>query len=136
MQIRNKGWWALLAALSLLTACGGPLKVSSARRTLEYNQGTGHVRVRNVEQDVFLVVELRKPAAAVFAKMKDGKPYFTSGEQRFEVHYASYWEGPDGLKAHLVAVVPRDLRDFELHLEGFSSYRFTADSEISERLKL
>jgi len=155
MQIRKTRLWPLLAALALLAACGGPLKVSSARRTLAYNQGTGYVQVRNIEQDVFLVVELDEPAAEVFEKMKGGKPYFTAGDQRFEVHFSQFMEsavsrtetapggsasapqeGPKKRSALLVAVVPRDVRAFELQLEGFPAYKFTADSEISERLKL
>lgn len=155
MQFRKKNLWPLLAAFALLTACGGPLKVSSARRTLEYNQGTGYVQVRNTEQDVFLVVGLDEPAAEVFERMKSGKPYFTAGDRRFEVHFSQFTEsavsrtetgpggsastqqeGPQKRSALLVAVVPRDVRAFELQLEGFPAYKFTADSEISERLKL
>lgn len=132
---------AILGAALLVGSFAGcsrhPLKIESARRTLRYNQGGSVVMVRNQQQDVFLIIEMKDLPAEVFAKVRDGQPYFKAGEQRFEVHYSQAVESSTGeRKILLAAVVPRDVTEFALHVGDYPPREFDAERDVHDSLHI
>lgn len=132
---------ALLAGGLLPAVVAGcsrhPLKIESARRALRYNQGSSEIMVRNPKEDVFLIVEMKDMPADVFTKVKDGKPYFTAGENRLEVHYSQAKESSSGERSILLATVaPRNTLAFTLHAGDYPGRDFTAEEEVHDSLKI
>ena len=118
-----------------------PLKILSALRTKKFASNNKTWKAKNQEREIVLVVEFAGISSKEWEKVPQEQVYLEGQGQRHDPSILQTVKfvaggGWELEKVVLVAVVPRNVLEFELHVGSLPMRRLKADTEILAELKM